>query len=116
MNKKDHLNSHFIQLEAYSQPKIIESNRDKWVEFGENNNFFQFLIDRYNGSTTNNAVINNIVKLIYGRGLDATDSFTNVFLLEKDSDKVAYTNLTSLIVLARSKVSITLTFCDSFKV
>lgn len=74
MNKKDHLNSHFIQLEAYSQPKIIESNRDKWVEFGENNNFFQFLIDRYNGSTTNNAVINNIVKLIYGRGLDATDS------------------------------------------
>jgi hypothetical protein len=74
MNKKDHLNSHFIQLEAYSQPKIIESNRDKWVEFGENNNFFQFLIDRYNGSTTNNAVINNIIKLIYGRGLDATDS------------------------------------------
>jgi len=74
MNKKDHLNSHFIQLEAYSQPKIIESNRDKWVEFGENNNFFQFLIDRYNGSTTNNSVINNIVKLIYGRGLDATDS------------------------------------------
>jgi hypothetical protein len=74
MNKKDHLNSHFIQLEAYSQPKIVESKRDNWVEFGEDNNFFQFLIDRYNGSTTNNAVINNIVKLIYGRGLDATDS------------------------------------------
>ena len=74
MNKKDHLNSHFIQLEAYSQPKIVESKRDNWVEFGEDNNFFQFLIDRYNGSTTNNAVINNICKLIYGRGLDATDS------------------------------------------
>jgi hypothetical protein len=74
MNKKDHLNSHFIQLEAYSQPKIVESKRDNWVEFGEDNNFFQFLIDRYNGSTTNNAVINNIVKLIYGRGLDAVDS------------------------------------------
>lgn len=74
MNKKDYLNSHFIQLEAYSQPKIVESKRDNWVEFGEDNNFFQFLIDRYNGSTTNNAVINNIVKLIYGRGLDATDA------------------------------------------
>lgn len=74
MNKKDHLNSHFIQLEAYSQPKIVESKRDNWVEFGEDNNFFQFLIDRYNGSTTNNAVINNICKLIYGRGLDATDA------------------------------------------
>ena len=34
----------------------------------------KFLIDRYNGSTTNNAVINNICKLIYGKGLDANDA------------------------------------------
>jgi hypothetical protein len=74
IKKKENSGLHFIQLEAYSQPKIVESKRDNWVEFGEDNNFFQFLIDRYNGSTTNNAVINNIVKLIYGRGLDATDS------------------------------------------
>lgn len=75
MNKrKDSNGIHFIQLEAYSAPKTTENNRDAWVGFGENNNFFQFLIDRYNGSTTNNAVINNIIKLIYGRGLDATDS------------------------------------------
>lgn len=72
--KKDNNGIHFIQLEAYSAPKTIESNKNAWVEFGENNNYFQFLIDRYNGSTTNNAVINNIIKLIYGRGLDATDS------------------------------------------
>lgn len=75
MNKrKDSNGIHFIQLEAYSAPKTTENNRDAWVGFGEDNNFFQFLIDRYNGSTTNNAVINNIIKLIYGRGLDATDS------------------------------------------
>jgi hypothetical protein len=74
MNKKNSSGIHFVQLEAYSAPKTTENNRDAWVGFGEDNNFFQFLIDRYNGSTTNNAVINNIVKLIYGRGLDATDS------------------------------------------
>jgi hypothetical protein len=75
MNKrKDNSGIHFVQLEAYSAPKTSENNRDAWVGFGEDNNYFQFLIDRYNGSTTNNAVINNISKLIYGRGLDATDS------------------------------------------
>jgi len=74
MNKHKDSEHHFIELEAYSAPKSIESNRNAWVEFGDNNNYFQFLIDRYNGSTTNNGVINNITKLIYGRGLDATDS------------------------------------------
>jgi hypothetical protein len=72
--KKENSGLHFVQLEAYSAPKMTENNRDAWVGFGEDNNFFQFLIDRYNGSTTNNAVINNVIKLIYGRGLDATDS------------------------------------------
>lgn len=72
--KKDNSGIHFVQLEAYSAPKTVESNRNAWVEYGENNNYFQFLIDRYNTSATNNAVINNISKLIYGRGLDATDS------------------------------------------
>jgi hypothetical protein len=44
------------------------------VEFGEDNNFFQFLIDRYNGSTTNSAIINNVARLIYGRGLSALNA------------------------------------------
>ena len=32
------------------------------------------MIDRYNGSPTNNAIINGISEMIYGKGLDATDS------------------------------------------
>jgi len=32
------------------------------------------LIDRYNGSPTNNAIINGISQMIYGRGLDALNS------------------------------------------
>jgi hypothetical protein len=67
-------NIHFIQLADYQAPKITENKRDEWVDFGENNDYYQFLIDRYNGSTTNNAVINNITKLIYGKGLTANDA------------------------------------------
>ena len=65
---------HLMHLEAYQSPVSVESKTNDWVGFGEDNNFFQVLIDRFNRSTTNNAVINNISKLIYGRGLDATDS------------------------------------------
>jgi hypothetical protein len=45
-----------------------------WVQYGDDNNYFQYLIDRYNGSPTNNALINGVVDFIYGKGLDATDS------------------------------------------
>jgi len=67
-------NIHFVELEAYKAPKSIESNKNNWVEFGDNNDYYTFLNDRYNGSTTNNSVINSITKLIYGKGLDASDS------------------------------------------
>ena len=40
----------------------------------ENNDYYQTLIDAYMDSTTNNAVINGVVNLIYGKGIDATDS------------------------------------------
>lgn len=64
----------FVNLSTYTSPEIVESKNKEWVEFGSDNNYFQFLIDRYNGSATNNAVINGISQMIYGKGLDATDS------------------------------------------
>lgn len=67
-------NVHILNLAAYSTPTIQESKRDSWVEYGEDNNYYQFLIDRYTNSTTNNAIINNISRLIYGRGLSALDA------------------------------------------
>lgn len=67
-------NIHLIELEAYKPPKSVENNKDIWVQFGDDNKFYDYLIDRYNGSTTNNSIINSVIKLIYGRGLDATDS------------------------------------------
>ena len=64
----------FVNLSTYTSPEIVESKNKEWVEFGSDNNYFQFLIDRYNGSATNNAAINGISQMIYGKGLDATDS------------------------------------------
>lgn len=67
-------NLHFLELNSYSKPEIKESKRNEWVEYGENNDYFQYLIDRYTNSTTNNAIINSCTRLIYGRGLSATDA------------------------------------------
>jgi hypothetical protein len=67
-------NVHVFNFESHKPPQSNESNKEAWVEFGDDNDYFQYLIDRYNNSTTNNSVINSINKLIYGRGLDATDS------------------------------------------
>jgi hypothetical protein len=67
-------NIHIINLSSYQTPLIQESKRDNWVEFGEDNNYFQYLIDRYTYSATNNAIINNISRLVYGRGLSALDA------------------------------------------
>ena len=64
----------FVNLSTYTSPEIKEVNGEDWIEYGENNNYFQYLIDRYNGSPTNNAAINGISQAIYGKGLNATDS------------------------------------------
>ncbi len=67
-------NVRFIQLESYKSPKITESKTKDWVEFGDKNNQFGYLIDLYNSSTTNSAIINNFVKLAYGKGITARDA------------------------------------------
>jgi hypothetical protein len=64
----------FVNLSTYTSPEIVEVNNRDWVDYGADNNYFQFLIDRYNGSPTNNAAINGISQQIYGKGLNATDS------------------------------------------
>lgn len=63
-----------VQLSVYEPPKIVEHNRENWVGWGEEDNYFDFLIERYTTSPTNNAVINNIAKLIFGKGLSAIDA------------------------------------------
>ena len=64
----------FVNLSTYTSPEIVEVNNRDWVDYGADNNYFQFLIDRYNGSPTNNAAINGISQAIYGKGINASDS------------------------------------------
>lgn len=63
-----------INLSGYEIPKVKEHTRKDWVEYGDDNNYFYELIERYLGSPTNSRCINGIVDMIYGRGLNATDS------------------------------------------
>ena len=87
-----------VNLSTYTSPEIIETSHKEWVSYGANNAYFQYLIDRYNGSPTNNAIINGISQMIYGRGLDALNSNKKpdqyaqmVSLLKKDMvRKVCY--------------------------
>jgi len=79
IEKKEEGKIHIVQLGSYTRPEIKEYYNDDFVAYGEDNDYFSYLIDRYNGSPTNNAAINGISEMIYGRGLDATDS------REKDS-------------------------------
>lgn len=67
-----------INLAGYEVPSIKESTRYDWVEYGDDNNYFGDIIDRYTGSPTNSRCINGITDLIYGRGLNATDSEDNL--------------------------------------
>ena len=65
---------HILELAAYEPPVIKEAKREDWVEFGSSNDYYSFLIDCYTNSTTNNAIINNVSRLIYGKGLSATNA------------------------------------------
>ena len=67
-------NVRFMALNSYVKPEVKEVSGKQWIEYGSDNNYFQYLIDRYNGSPTNNAIINGVIDMIYGKGLAATDA------------------------------------------
>jgi len=63
-----------VNLSNYTSPNIQVQKNEDWVTYGDKNNYFNYLLDRYSGSPTNNAIVNGISQMIYGKGLDATDS------------------------------------------
>ena len=64
----------FIQLSTYTSPKIVELKNQDWIAYGEDNDYFGYLQDRINGSPTNNAIVNGISQMIFGKGIDSTDA------------------------------------------
>ena len=67
-------NIRVVNLSTYTAPKITEEKNKDFVSYGQDNNYYQYLIDQYQGSPTNNAIINGITEMIYGKGLSATNS------------------------------------------
>lgn len=72
--KKQQGKINIVNLSNYVSPDIKVQKNKEWVTYGYNNDYFSYLIDRYKGSPTNNAIINGMSQMIYGKGLDATDS------------------------------------------
>jgi hypothetical protein len=63
-----------VALSKYTTPIVEEVKNKDWIMYGEDNNHFQWLIDRSTKSTTNGGIITSMARMIYGKGLDATDS------------------------------------------
>ena len=75
-NNKKEGGLHVINLSTYNRPEISEDKRKDWVAYGSDNNYYQYLIDLFTNSTTNNAIIGGVSSMIYGKGLDALDNST----------------------------------------
>ena len=75
------MNFDLLNLSGYDMPKAIEDRRKEWVAYGEDNDYYSFLIDSYLQSATNNAAIKSISDNIYGQGICIEGK-------EKDSNEV----------------------------
>ena len=89
--KKKQDNISVIHLAEYNLPTITEVNNKDWVQFGDDNLYPQYLLELYNGSSINNAIIKGVSAMIYGEGLDATDRE------ESDSKKESWLALNGLL-------------------
>lgn len=67
-------NVHLLELSQYEKPIVTEEKNRDWIGIGDNNDYYENLVNAYMNSTTNRSVITGIGQQIYGRGLDATDS------------------------------------------
>ncbi len=65
---------HILELSSYEKPEIREEANKDFVSLGVDNNYYQDVIDRYVGSTTNHSAINGIVNQIYGKGIGALNA------------------------------------------
>ena len=61
-------NYHIIQMAGYTSPAIVEKNNKDWVEYGDMNDYFQYLIDLFYSSPTNNACIKGKADMVFGYG------------------------------------------------
>ena len=80
-------NIRVIEFADYITPEAKECEKEGWVEYGDDNAFFDYLVELYNNSPTNSACVRGTSNLIYGQGLEAIGA---------DKRVEAYTQLQSI--------------------
>ena len=70
-----------LSLSEYNIPTIKEDYGKDWVSFGQDNLYPQYLIELYTGSSIHSAIVKGVSSMIYGEGLDATDSCVFFFFI-----------------------------------
>lgn len=73
MPKNNTSDVRYVNFNKYTHSPITENIARNWVMNGRNNANYKYIIERYNGSTTNKAINNAYVDLAYGRGLGIHD-------------------------------------------
>lgn len=79
-------NISIVNLSNYTSPVIEENIYKGYVTFGDGNSYFDYLIDRTNGSATNGAIMAKVKKIIYGKGLES--KALNEIISEKEQKKL----------------------------
>ena len=91
MKKKNNTEISVIHLAEFNLPAVTETANKDWIQFGTDNMYPQYLLELYNGSSINNAIIKGVSAMIYGEGLDATDK------QDSEEHKEQWLRLTSLL-------------------
>ena len=89
--KKKNTEISVIHLAEFNLPQVTETTNKDWIQFGTDNMYPQYLLELYNGSSINNAIIKGVSAMIYGEGLDATDK------QDSEEHKEQWLRLTSLL-------------------
>lgn len=66
-----------ITLSSYTRPAVEQDKSNDWVLNGKDNNFYDYIIKRNNGSPTNSSINKSYVTLAYGRGLGFTNKVSD---------------------------------------
>ena len=72
--KNNKNNFDVIALSSYTAPSTVEHVNKDFVMYGEENDYFDELIEHFMSSTTNGSIITGISNLVYGKGLGARDA------------------------------------------
>lgn len=59
-----------LQLSSYIRPEVKETTSKEWVLYGDKNGFYETIIDGYNNSPTNSAILDSYSLMAYGLGLN----------------------------------------------